>query len=155
LTAFGSIDLVFDDLGPIQLILDPRTPSVSELPFEFPANCLDLYRAIQAYLSCPKEPLNWRPPARGTVFQERVWEALRAIPPGEVRTYGELAHYLGTGARAIASACRANPFPLITPCHRVISRTSLGGYCGFQSGPYLTMKRWLLSQEGWPEILAW
>ena len=68
---------------------------------------------------------------RATAFQQRVWKALRAIPRGETRTYGELASELGkpTAARAVAAACGANPVAVAVPCHRVIGKNgSLTGY---------------------------
>jgi AraC family transcriptional regulator of adaptative response/methylated-DNA-[protein]-cysteine methyltransferase len=68
---------------------------------------------------------------RGTAFQYRVWEALVAIPPGETRTYRELARQVGKprAVRAVASAVAANRVAVVVPCHRVIrSDGSLGGY---------------------------
>lgn len=68
---------------------------------------------------------------RGTVFQQRVWQALQQIPAGETITYGELAARLDApgGARAVASACGANPAAVVIPCHRVVAANgSLGGY---------------------------
>jgi AraC family transcriptional regulator, regulatory protein of adaptative response / methylated-DNA-[protein]-cysteine methyltransferase len=67
----------------------------------------------------------------GTAFQIRVWEALRAIPLGETRTYSDVAAEIGMprAVRAVASACAANEAALAIPCHRVIRRDkSLGGY---------------------------
>lgn len=84
----------------------------------------------------------------GTDFQRRVWHALMQIPPGETVTYGELAARLGSGARAVAGACRSNPVPVVVPCHRVVSASGLGGYSGAIDGPMLDIKRWLLAHEG-------
>ena len=67
----------------------------------------------------------------GTAFQIRVWEALRAIPAGETRTYGQVATAIGAprAVRAVGSACGANVVALAVPCHRVVrSDGSLGGY---------------------------
>jgi AraC family transcriptional regulator of adaptative response/methylated-DNA-[protein]-cysteine methyltransferase len=66
----------------------------------------------------------------GSRFQRRVWDALRAIPRGEVRSYGAVARELGApgAARAVAQACAANPVPLAVPCHRVVGAAGLGGY---------------------------
>jgi AraC family transcriptional regulator of adaptative response/methylated-DNA-[protein]-cysteine methyltransferase len=82
---------------------------------------------------------------RGTVFQRRVWEALRRIPRGETRTYGEIARQIGAPAavRAVGSACGANPVALVVPCHRAV-RTD-GGLGGYAWG--LTVKRRLLELE--------
>lgn len=84
---------------------------------------------------------------QGTVFQKRIWQALRVLPPGATCSYGELAGMLGTGARAIGNACRANPLPIVIPCHRVLARQGLGGYSGAVSGETLEIKRRLLAHE--------
>ncbi|RYU59016.1 methylated-DNA--[protein]-cysteine S-methyltransferase [Methylolobus aquaticus] len=83
----------------------------------------------------------------GTPFQQRVWDQLRAITPGTTLSYGQLAARLGSSARAVAGACRANDFPIVIPCHRVVSEHGLGGYCGATDGPWLAVKRWLLRHE--------
>ena len=85
--------------------------------------------------------------ADGTEFQQRVWRALRAIPSGQTRTYGELAASLGTSARAVGNACRRNPIPLIIPCHRVVAAAGTGGYGGETHGEWISIKRWLLHHE--------
>ncbi len=85
---------------------------------------------------------------RGSDFQLRVWAALRSIPVGETRTYGELAAVLGSGARAVGNACRQNPCPLVVPCHRVVARAGIGGFAGAVDGEVLAIKRWLLRHEG-------
>ena len=82
---------------------------------------------------------------RGTAFQEAVWQALKAIPPGETRSYGELAASVGNPAavRAAGSACGANPVAVLVPCHRV--RRSDGNLGGYAYG--LERKRALLERE--------
>lgn len=82
---------------------------------------------------------------RGTSFQRRVWAALKRIPRGQTRGYGELARELDTSPRAIGGACAANPVPLFIPCHRVVAARGLGG---FSLGKGLEVKRWLLEHEG-------
>jgi AraC family transcriptional regulator of adaptative response/methylated-DNA-[protein]-cysteine methyltransferase len=67
----------------------------------------------------------------GTAFQMRVWEVLRDVPAGTTLSYSQVAQRLGTprAARAVGSACAANPAALVIPCHRVVrSDGSLGGY---------------------------
>ncbi|MBK1719557.1 methylated-DNA--[protein]-cysteine S-methyltransferase [Thiocystis violacea] len=86
----------------------------------------------------------------GTPFQQRVWAVLRAIPAGRTRTYGEVAEELGSAARAVGQACRANPCPIVVPCHRVVGRRGLGGFAGDTSGRRIAVKRWLLDHEGAP-----
>lgn len=69
----------------------------------------------------------------GTDFQLRVWKALRAIPYGAVRNYGDIARAIGQpkAARAVGQANGCNPLPIVIPCHRVIaSDGSIGGYSG-------------------------
>jgi len=84
----------------------------------------------------------------GTPFQLRVWWALLNIPLGSTVTYGELARQLRASPRALAAACRANPCPVLIPCHRVVAQNGLGGYAGAGTGPLLAVKRWLLCHEG-------
>ena len=82
----------------------------------------------------------------GTDFQRSVWKALRAIPAGETRTYGQLAAAIGSpkAVRAVGLANGRNPVGLIVPCHRVIGANgTLTGYAGG-----LERKRWLLQHEG-------
>ena len=86
----------------------------------------------------------------GTAFQQRVWQAISDIPPGAVRTYGQLAKQLGSAPRAVGQACGANPIALIIPCHRVVgSGGSLGGFMNAAAGDPITIKRWLLKHEGY------
>ena len=63
-------------------------------------------------------------------FQRKFGAALRAIPFGETRTYGDLARELGVPAQAIGQAFGANPIPIIIPCHRVLGANGLGGFSG-------------------------
>ncbi|MEW7983107.1 MAG: methylated-DNA--[protein]-cysteine S-methyltransferase [gamma proteobacterium symbiont of Phacoides pectinatus] len=108
-----------------------------------------LRRALDAYFAGRPLPETFAMAAGGTPFQQRVWGALRRIPAGEARTYGELARALGSSPRAVGGACRANPIPLLVPCHRVVARGGLGGFAGARGGRALEIKRWLLEQEGY------
>jgi methylated-DNA-[protein]-cysteine S-methyltransferase len=72
-------------------------------------------------------------------------DGLVAIPYGETRSYGALAHALGSGPRAIGQLCARNPFPIIVPCHRV---TGAGGTLGnYSGGRGPVTKIWLLDHE--------
>ena len=84
--------------------------------------------------------------ARGTDFQHSVWKMMREIPYGETATYGGIAMALGSGARAVGTACGRNPLPIIVPCHRVLG--SGGSEGGFSGGRGLPTKRKLLALEG-------
>ncbi|MEW8508249.1 MAG: methylated-DNA--[protein]-cysteine S-methyltransferase [Candidatus Thiodiazotropha sp.] len=126
-----------DYLTPVQREYRQQVPGVSRV--------ID---AIQAYLQEPQSAFNLEPLLNGTPFQLRVWKKLQEIPCGKTMTYGELAEKIGSGARAVGNACRANPCPLIVPCHRVVATTGLGGFAGERGGEKLEIKRWLLRHEG-------
>ncbi|MBI5493131.1 MAG: methylated-DNA--[protein]-cysteine S-methyltransferase [Deltaproteobacteria bacterium] len=82
----------------------------------------------------------------GSPFQKKVWEAIRSIPWGSVKSYGWIAGQIGKphGARAVGNACGANPAPVIVPCHRVVKGDGgLGGYTGG-----VGIKKALLAVEG-------
>ncbi len=102
---------------------------------------------LQAYFDGDEvsfEDLPLAPP--GTPFQSRVWAALRAIPRGTTRGYGDLARELATSPRAIGGACARNPLPILIPCHRVISAN--GALAGYSGGEGAETKRFLLALEG-------
>ena len=81
----------------------------------------------------------------GSPFDQAVWAAMRAIPFGRTRSYGELAAGLGSAPRAVGRACGRNPIPIVIPCHRVLAQGGLGGYSG--AGGVAT-KHALLALEG-------
>jgi AraC family transcriptional regulator of adaptative response/methylated-DNA-[protein]-cysteine methyltransferase len=88
-------------------------------------------QAIVAYLDGQQRTLDLPLDIQATGFQRRVWEALRAIPYGETRSYQQIAAHIGqpSAVRAVAQACAANPTALAIPCHRVVrSDGSLSGY---------------------------
>ncbi len=82
----------------------------------------------------------------GTPFQRQVWAALRSIPYGKTRSYGELAATIGCpkAVRAVGLANGANPIGIAVPCHRVIGKN--GHLTGYGGG--LHRKQWLLAHEG-------
>lgn len=86
---------------------------------------------VARFIERPGKGLDLALDVRGTPFQHRVWEALRAIPVGTTVTYTQLARGIGDprAVRAVASACGANPIAIGIPCHRVVrSDGALGGY---------------------------
>ena len=105
-------------------------------------------RQLQAYFADPSTQFTLPLELQGTSFQRKVWQALQAIPVSQTVSYGDLANRLHTSARAIGNACRANPIPLIVPCHRVIAKNTIGGFSGATSGSHIERKRWLLQHEG-------
>jgi methylated-DNA-[protein]-cysteine S-methyltransferase len=133
-TDAGVLGLTFEDRGPARAGVSARARAHLDAAVE----ALDAYFAGRP----PKLPLL---DLRGTSFQLAVWEALRAIPFGEVRTYGEIARQMARdgGARAVGAANGQNPVAILVPCHRVVAAAGrLGGYAGG-----LEVKRWLLAHE--------
>lgn len=102
--------------------------------------------AVLAYFAGNARALDALPVATGgTPFQREVWAALRAIPAGETRSYGQLATAIGRpkAVRAVGLANGSNPVGIIVPCHRVVGANgTLTGYAGG-----LERKRWLLAHE--------
>jgi AraC family transcriptional regulator of adaptative response/methylated-DNA-[protein]-cysteine methyltransferase len=82
---------------------------------------------------------------QGTAFQQRVWQALREIPPGSTASYAEVAARIGEpkAVRAVAQACASNPVAVAIPCHRVVRRD--GALSGYRWG--VERKRALLDRE--------
>ena len=103
-------------------------------------------RALDRYFSgSPEDFGGLALDAGGTEFQRNVWKALTRIPLGETRSYGEIASAIRRprAVRAVGSANRVNPLPVVVPCHRVIgSDGGLGGYAGRAD-----RKEWLLRHE--------
>ena len=102
-------------------------------------------KEVAEYLAGRRRKFSVPVKAKGMPFQEKVWAALRQIPFGETRSYGEIAKMVGSpkGARAVGMACNRNPVLLMIPCHRVVG--SNGKLVGFACG--LPMKEKLLSLE--------
>lgn len=84
---------------------------------------------------------------QGTPYRLRVWAALRTIPPGQTRTYQEIARQAGGSARSVGGANAANPIPILIPCHRVVPTSGIGFYSG---GDGTATKRYLLALEAGP-----
>ncbi|MFO1323109.1 MAG: methylated-DNA--[protein]-cysteine S-methyltransferase [Burkholderiales bacterium] len=133
-------------------------------------------REIERYLADPEYRFTVALAPGGTPFQQRVWQALHGIAPGESRTYGEVARMVRSAPRAVGQACGANRIALIIPCHRVVGALgSLGGFMGAagppqgarppggerraaplgrepfvaEEGDPIAIKRWLLQHEGY------
>lgn len=118
---------------------DTDAPLEESLRKEYPAADIrrdaaglgDWVDALLRYLAGGEPRLDLPLDVRATAFQWRVWEALRAIPYGATRTYGEIAAMLGSPAatRAVGHACATNPVSLVIPCHRAVRKDGgLGGY---------------------------
>lgn len=100
---------------------------------------------VVGFIEAPSMGLNLPLDVRGTVFQERVWQALQSIPPGSTASYADIANLIGApkAVRAVAQACGANRLAVAIPCHRVVRRD--GDISGYRWG--VERKRELLQRE--------
>lgn len=140
----GSLLLTSDGTALTRLLFDPSRARpdwrVDAGPFAEVARQLDQFFArARTTFDLPLRP-------EGTAFQVRVWSALREIPYGQTRTYGQIAGAVGNPAavRAVGLANNRNPISIIVPCHRVIGAN--GALTGYAGG--LANKRLLLDLEG-------
>ncbi len=106
-------------------------------------------KQFKAYFQNPHHQFDLPLKPSGTNHQQRVWSSIQKIPVGTTKTYGEIAKKIKSGARAVGTACGANPYPLIAPCHRVVSAQGIGGFMKEDTpGLYRQIKLWLLKHEG-------
>jgi O-6-methylguanine DNA methyltransferase len=121
-------------------VLGPEHPQQGDLPEPYQS-------VLSAYFAGdPVDPVTLPVDLEGTAFRRRVWEALRAIPRGRVRSYAAVAQAVGSprALRAVGGANGKNPVAIVVPCHRVVEASmQLGGYSGG-----LGFKRFLLELEG-------
>jgi AraC family transcriptional regulator, regulatory protein of adaptative response / methylated-DNA-[protein]-cysteine methyltransferase len=129
--------------GPLEAALQDEYPSAERRRDD--RGLVSEVQAILAHLEGRLPRLDLPMDVQATAFQWKVWQALRAIPRGETRSYGEIATALGqpTGARAVARACATNPVALVVPCHRVVGGD--GRLTGYRWG--VEKKRALLLRE--------
>jgi AraC family transcriptional regulator of adaptative response/methylated-DNA-[protein]-cysteine methyltransferase len=152
--SLGSILVAATDKGVCAILLGDKPESlVDDLKRRFPR--AELHRGdgdfehwvtrSVALVEKPRIGLELPLDVRGTVFQQRVWQALRAIPPGSTASYTEIARRIGLpgAVRAVAQACAANPVAVAIPCHRVVRND--GDLAGYRWG--LQRKRALLERE--------
>ena len=137
--------LDFSDYEPRMMrLLGRHAPHADLIPGRAPE---PVRKAVEAYFAGDARSLDGlKVKTGGTEFQRSVWAALRAIPAGETRSYGQLAAAIGSprAVRAAGLANGQNPIAVIVPCHRVIGANgTLTGYAGG-----LERKRWLLAHEG-------
>jgi methylated-DNA-[protein]-cysteine S-methyltransferase len=121
--------------GPGSAIEDPSHPLL-----------LQAQRQLEEYFAGTRRSFAVKLDPSGTQFQNKVWNALRTIPFGETRSYGQIADQIGSrkAVRAVGAANGRNPIPIIVPCHRVIGAD--GTLTGFAGG--LAIKARLLALEG-------
>ena len=139
-----SISVMGSDRGVCRILLGGRSSRRRGGPV--PAWMEEVLRQLEEYFSQERKKFEVLLDEReGTDFQRRVWKACRAIPYGEVVSYGQLAERLGMpgAARAVGQALGRNSIPVITPCHRVVKTDR--GLGGFSAG--LAWKKRLLDLE--------
>ena len=136
----GSLLIARSETGVCAILLGDDADSLArELAARYPDAALvradeaigDLVPQVVEMLESPGKGAELLLDVRGTVFQQRAWQALREIPPGSTATYGEIATRIGAprAVRAVAQACAANPIAVAIPCHRVVrSDGRLSGY---------------------------
>ena len=123
----------------------------AHIPILKPTNHLaqSVLEQIQQYCLDPNFNFDIPMIPKGTFHQQRVWQEIAKIPRGQVLTYGEISKKIKSAPRAIGGACGANPYPLIVPCHRVISTNGIGGFARQnEQGYHRNIKTWLLQHEG-------
>ncbi len=152
--SLGAILVAASDRGICAITLgdDPETLA-RELQDRFPnANLIGgdaefeaLVARVVGFVEAPQLGLDLPLDVRGTAFQQRVWQALRAIPAGETASYRDIAERIGapTAMRAVAGACAANAIAVAIPCHRVVRND--GALSGYRWG--VERKRALLEKE--------
>ncbi len=152
--ALGPILVAQSERGVCAILMDDSPEQlVRDLQDRFPqANLIggdqqfeQLVATVVGFVEAPGIGLDLPLDVRGTAFQQRVWQALRAIPPGQTATYSQIAERIGspTAVRAVAGACAANAIAVAIPCHRVV-RTD-GSLSGYRWG--VQRKRALLDLE--------
>ena len=120
----------------------PLSPPGNQLAKEVAKQCASYFKNPGHQFDLPLKPA-------GTEHQKKVWRATQDIPLGSTTTYGVIAKKILSCPRAVGTACGANPYPLIAPCHRVVSAQGIGGYMKEDSpGLYRQIKIWLLKHEG-------
>jgi AraC family transcriptional regulator of adaptative response/methylated-DNA-[protein]-cysteine methyltransferase len=139
-SSLGTILVASTPKGVAAILLgkDPEA-LIRELQDRFPKaqlvgddrNYASVIARVVGYVEAPALGLDLPLDVRGTAFQQRVWQALMRIPPGQTLSYAQLAESIGrpSAARAVARACAQNRLAVIVPCHRIIRGDgSLGGY---------------------------
>ena len=107
----------------------------------------EVCRQLERYIENPRFRFDLPVAPAGTEFQQRVWEAIGAIPCGQTLTYLDVARRIGSAPRPVGGACGANRIPLLIPCHRVVASHGIGGFMHARGGEPIRVKQWLLRHE--------
>jgi methylated-DNA-[protein]-cysteine S-methyltransferase len=134
-----------------QLVLNSQQGVISKADWEpddglYPQDH-EIHRQFEQYWLNSDKLINIKVLIQGSAYRHIVWAELCKIPFGETMTYSALAGKINSSARAVGNACRDNPYPVIIPCHRVVSVSGMGGYCGQTAGDFMAIKYKLLAFE--------
>ena len=150
-TALGTCTIRWSDAG-ITRVLLPGTRCLTSSPRAAPERVLAAIAAIVRLFDGERTDLRWidLDQAGIDVFRRRVYAAAREIAPGETASYGDIAQAIGKpdAPRAVGAALADNPFPIIVPCHRVLSAT--GQLHGFSAPGGISTKQRMLEIERAP-----
>jgi len=146
---FGAIGIRTEGLSLSELVYLP--PRFSEKSAEN-AVAEECAKQVLRYFDDPDFIFTLPLKTQGAPYQHKVWQAISAIPRGQIHTYGLLAKHLQSAPRAVGQACGANYFPLVIPCHRVTAAGGIGGFAHHddETGFHIGVKRFLLAHEGVP-----
>lgn len=147
---FGRLGIVTDMVdGSLMVTQICYLPKTNKLISPKNALAAKVEKQCQKYFKDPDYVFDLPMAKVGTGFQNKVWDQINRIPVGRTLTYGDVAKNIRSAPRAVGQACGSNPYPLIVPCHRVVSATGIGGFA-HQSGEgfHREVKTWLLSHEG-------
>ncbi len=153
-TPIGRLRMEEDACGITMLKLEREDPAPEETGGDGRFIPL-LKKELPEYFAGRRKAFDIPLSVRGTEFQKKVWAALRTIPYGETRSYGEIAAAVGNpkAARAVGMANNKNPILILTPCHRVIGAdgSMVGFGCGISRKVYLLELEKKNSAEPCPE----
>lgn len=142
---FGRLGIVVHEDCLVRLaFLEESTQLTAAVPASLAAT---VTQQLNAYFSDSTFRFSVPYALHGTIFQQRVWAAIKSISPGDTVAYQHIAASLNTAPRAVGGACGRNPVPIIIPCHRVVACNGLGGFKQSTSKLTLAIKQWLLSHE--------
>lgn len=100
---------------------------------------------LEAYFNGERAAFTLPLAPQGTTFQRTVWSHMLNIPYGRTESYSGMARSIGSGPRAVGTACAKNPIPILIPCHRVVGQN--GDLTGYSGGDGIGTKKYLLDLE--------
>ena len=160
-SSLGPILVASSRKGVVSILIgDTAAQLVEDLHARFPKahivrddrDSADLVKAVIEFIEAPANGLDLRLDIRGTPFQQRVWQAVREIPPGEITTFTEIARTVGAprAMRAVGNACLTNNLEFAVPCHRVARKD--GSH--FRDRQRVLLRREMEPESGQPALTS-